>query len=139
MSLTFQEARDEILTIFKDAWDATGHEAYYEDIKKSRESGETAWAVVTLRHAGGGQATLNNAAGSSRFRRVGILTVQVFTAIGKGLQESYALAKVVADAFEGTATPGGVWFRNVRINEIGRDGKFFQNNVLIDFTYDEIK
>jgi len=139
MSLTFAEARDEILAVFKSAWDATGYEAIYEDVKKQRPDDDDPYAVVTLRHAAGFQATLAGATGTRTFRRLGLLTIQVFTPIGNGLQDSYVLGKVAADAFEGSSTPGGVWFRDVRLNEIGRDGKFFQTNVLIDFQYDEIK
>lgn len=139
MSLTFEQATDEMLDIFKTAWDTTGYEAFYEDVKKQRNTNDDPWATVTLRHAAGFQATLSGATGSKTFRRLGLITFQIFTPIGKGLQDSYALAKVLTDAYEGSSTPGGVWFRDVRMNEIGRDGKFFQTNVLVDFQYDEIK
>lgn len=138
MSLTFAEARDEIYTVFKTAWDPTGYSVFYEDVAKDRDTRNTPWAVLTLRHATGFQATLSMP-GTRVFRREGILTVQVFTPVGKGLQDYYGLAKVVVDAYEGHSTPGGVWFRDTRIAEVGRDGKFFQSNVLTNFQYDEIK
>lgn len=139
MTLTFAQARDEILTLFKTAWDATGHEAFYEDVKKQRDNTQDPWAWVILRHATGGQTALNGNAGERMFSRLGFVQVSVYTAIGGGLQDSYDLAKVVADAYEGASTSGGVWFRNVRINEIGRDGEFFIVNVIVDFEYDEVK
>ena len=50
------------------------------------------------------------------------------------------LATIVKDAFEGVATsPGRVLFRNVRYNEVGQDGQWFQQNVLADFEYDEVR
>lgn len=139
MSLTYGEAVDEITTIFKTAWDTTGHKAFYESVKLSRNSNSDPWAVVTLRHAAGFQATLANNEGARTYRRQGDLTIQIFIKIGKGLQEFYNLAKVVSDAYEGSTSPGGVWFRNIRINEVGRDGEFHHNNVKLDFEYDEIK
>lgn len=139
MSLTYAQAVDEISAIFKTAWDTTGHDAFYESVKKSRGSNSDPWAVVTLRHAAGFQATLAGDTGTRTYRRQGDLTIQIFIVAGKGLQEFYNLAKVVSDAYEGSASPGGVWFRNIRINEVGRDGEFHQNNVKIDFEYDEIK
>jgi len=139
MSLTYQQARDEIFDLFKAAWDTTGYPAHYEEVKKQRSQNEEPWSVVTLNHASGFQATLSGADGSRTFARLGFLTVQIFTPNGKGLQDAYDLAKVVSDAFEGISTPGGVWFRNVRLNEVGRDGEFFQLNVIVEFRYDEVK
>jgi hypothetical protein len=139
MSLTYQEARDEILDVFKAAWDETGYPVHYEDVRKQRSKNEDPWAVVTLQHASGFQSTLSGAEGARTFTRLGFITTQIFTPSGKGLQEAYDLGKVVSDAFEGAATPGGVWFRNVRLNEVGRDGEFFQLNVVAEFRYDEVK
>lgn len=139
MSLTYAEARDEIFAVFKTAWDTTGYPAHYQDVRKRRSRDEEPWAVVTLNHSSGFQATLSGASGSRTFARLGFVTVQIFTPSGKGLQESYDLCKVVSDAFEGVSTPGGVWFRNVRLNEVGRDGEFHQLNVIAEFRYDEIK
>jgi hypothetical protein len=138
-SLTYKVARREILARFKAAWDTTTFQAFYDDVKKQRSKDEDPWAVITYRHAGGRQTTLSGAVGTRTFTRTGTLTVQIFTPSGKGLQEAYELAKVVSDAFEGTSTPGGAWFRNVRLNEVGRDGEFFQLNVIVEFLYDEVK
>lgn len=139
MSLTHQQARDEMFDVFKAAWDTTGYPVHFEDVRKQRSKDEEPWAVVTLQHASGFQSTLSGAEGTRTFARLGFITVQIFTPNGKGLQEAYDLAKVVSDAFEGISTPGGVWFRNVRLNEVGRDGEFFQLNVVIEFRYDEVK
>lgn len=140
-SLTYQQAKDEMFDVFKAAWDTTKYadRVHYEDVYKPRGKNDDPWATVTLQHASGYQSTLSGAIGSRTFTRTGFITVQVFTPTGKGLQEAYELARVVSDAFEGTSTPGGVWFRNVRLNEVGRDGEFFQLNVVIEFRYDEIK
>lgn len=139
MSLTYKEAKNEILDIFKAAWDPTGYPVHYEAVREDRSTDQNPWAVVTLQHAAGFQSTLNGANGTRTFTRLGFVTVQIFKPSGKGLQEAYDLAKVVSDAFEGTATPGGVWFRDVRLNEVGRDGEFFQMNVVAEFRYDEVK
>lgn len=139
MSLTYQQAKDEILTIFKDAWDTTGYPVHYQDVRKQRDRDEEPWATVFLQHSAGFQSTLTGVQGERTFSRLGFVTVQVFTPIGKGLHKAYELAKLVSDAYEGAATPGGVWFRNVKLNEAGQDGEFYQLNVIIEFSYDEIK
>lgn len=138
MTTTFENAVNEILDVFHTAW--TPRPAAYPNVSFTPPAGSSdPWARVSLAHVTGNQATLSNPTGQKRWRRNGILTVQVFTPLGEGLSEGYSLAKVVADAYEGTATPSQVWFRNVRINEVGPDGEWFQTNVLVDFTYDEIK
>jgi len=47
------------------------------------------------------------------------------------------LAQVALSAFQGRAIRD-VWFRNVRYTEIGRDGLFYQINVMADFERTEI-
>ena len=138
MNLTFAQANDDILALLKAAWDPTGHEMFYDDIREQRETDQTPWAQVVVRHAAGQQDTLGGI-GNRSFLRFGVVIVTINTPSGSGLSTAYALAKVVADAYEGVSSPNGVWFRNVRINELGRDGTFFQTNVLIDFEYTEIK
>ena len=139
MSLTYNEAKDEIFSLFKAAWDMTGHPVHWQEVKKSRSKSEDAFAMISIRHAAGFQSTLGSSVGTTRFSRIGFTTIQIFVAAGKGLQEAYVLAKVASDAFEGVSTPGGVWFRNLRLNEVGKNGQFFQLNVVAEFNYDEIK
>lgn len=138
MNLTFAQANDDILALLKAAWDPTGHEMFYDDIRDQRETDQTPWAQVVVRHAAGQQDTLGGV-GNRSFLRLGVVIVTINTPSGSGLSIAYALAKVVADAYEGVSSPNGVWFRNVRINELGRDGTFYRTNVLIDFEYSEMK
>ena len=139
MSATFDAANNEILAFFKTAWDTTGLIALYENIEGEKPPAQVAWARVTIRHGAGRQSSLSGGNGTSRFDRDGILTVQIFIANGQGLSQGYILGKVVTDAFEGKATASQVWFRNVIVKEIGPSDEWFQFNVTIEFTYDEIK
>ena len=138
MSLTFEQAQDEMLTLLKAAWDPTGHKMFYEGIRDQRETDTSSWAQCAIRHAAGRQDTLGGV-GQRSFLRRGVLVVTIHTLSTSGLSEAYALSKVVVDAFEGVASPGGVWFRNVRINELGRDGTFNMTNVVVEFEYYELK
>lgn len=139
MTATYAQAVDDILGVFKTAWDTTGWIALYTNVKGDTPSGEDPWARVNLQHTGGGQASLTGGLGTTRWGREGFLTVQVFAPAGEGLSGAHTLAKIISDAFEGTSTVNGVWFRNVRVNEVGEDGDWYQVNVVIDFEYDEIK
>ena len=143
MSLTRKEAIDEILGLFKTAWDTTGHgtRVKYDNVgKKSMPpAGQDPWARVVLRHTSASQVSLSGAVGTRRFQRNGILTIQVFEPPGKGLSGATDLPKIIQDAFEGVETASGVWFRDVTVNEIGPDGDFFQTNIVAFFEYDEVK
>lgn len=138
MTATFDQATDEILAVFKTAWDATGHIAVYENVEGAKPTAQDPWARPTINH-GTGNETLGGAGGVKRYDRTGILTIQVFIPNGQGLSPGNALGKILADAFEGVATPSQVWFRNFRFLNIGPAGEWFQFNAVVDFAYDEVK
>lgn len=147
MATDINTAYDEMLEAFKTAWDAgagtynggTVPEVRYDGVgEQGPPDGEEPWARVTIRHAGGFQATLLGDAQVTRFRRDGIITVQVFFPLSRGgLSNARSLAGVAKSAYEGQATASGVWFRNVRIQEVGPDGPWYNVNMLADFEYDE--
>jgi hypothetical protein len=139
MTATFDQANNDILAFFKTAWDTTGLLAVYENVKGAKPTAQAAWARLTVRHGPSAQASLSGATGTSRYERSGILTAQIFIPNGEGLALGYSLAKTVIDAFEGKATPRQVWFRNATVNEVGPSEEWFQMNVTIGFTYDEVK
>jgi len=141
MSLTFAEAQDEMLAVVKAAYDSISgdKEIYWEAVAGDRATDDRPFFQVFLRHRSGSNAGFPSANNRAMYRREGDITVQCFSPVGRGLSEGYADAKVFTDSFEGQSTSGGIWFRNTRVNEIGRDGEFFQMNVITEFVYDEIK
>ncbi len=142
-SLTKTQARNEVVTLVKTAWDAGAGTPIplmiYPDLdRKHPDTG--AWGRMNMQHAPvAGEATLAGGLGTQTFTRLGVVIVQIFDDAGKGYSRLDVLTKVMEDAFEGKSTPGGVWFRNVRAPEVGVDGRFQQVNVLADFNYVEIK
>lgn len=139
MTATYAQARDDILTMVKTVWDTTGLTMVYDDVAGEPPAGATSWARSTIRHNEGRQTTLADAEGKKRFERTGLLIVQIFTPSGEGLSSADDLAKVISDAFEGQTSPRGVWFKNVRVNEVGPSGNWYQVNVVVEFQYDEVK
>lgn len=139
MTATYAQARDEIFAVINAAWSTTSFLMIWPDKVAEKPIPRTPWARTTILHTDGGQSTLANHQGLQRFRRDGIVTVQIFTPVGEGTQRSYDLAKVISDALEGTTTTKGVWFRNVRLKEIGSDTPWFQVNINSDFYYEELK
>lgn len=139
---TIEQARDEIHALFHAAWDATQKTVIYDDIKgeipKTNDpaGNPDAWARITVQHATSNQATLANHLGKRRFTRNGLVTVQIFTPLGTGLLVADQLYQIALDTFQGKVTPGNIWFRNARLQEIGAEGEWFQGNVSADFEYD---
>ena len=139
MTATLVEARDAIYELLKAAWDATGYIMLWDDLSGEPPETTSPWARSKISFNTGGQASLSNDQGKARFNRAGFLTIQVFTPAGEGLDDNLILAQLILDAYEGVSTSNGVWFRNARYNPVGNSGDFFQGNVLVDFTYDEVK
>lgn len=140
MLSTFTEARDDILGMVKTAWATAGsYTLLYDDIKGVIPTTAVPFARAIVRHNTGRQSSLSGGLGTKKFTRQGVLSIQIFSVSGTGLQSADSLCKIMMDAFEGKASPNGVWFRNARINEIGADGFWFQTNVIIEFEYEEIK
>ena len=139
MSLTITEARDEMSALFQEAWTSTGYAVFWDDIGQPVENDRSPWARLTVRHADASQATLANHAGRRRYRRVGTVFVQLFAPTGEGLSTLDDMAIEAMRAFEGRTTPGGVWFRDVRLRELGVDGSWQLANVMADFEYDEVR
>lgn len=133
--MTADEARDEMFTVFNNAWNLTPAAERVVFGDKPGAPFTDAWARVTLRHATGRQSSLSGAMGAKRWTQTGTLWVQVFAPVGDGLVTAYELAQAVVNAFR-DAKNGTVWYRNSRLQEVGSSGAFEHINVLTDFTYD---
>ena len=134
-SITEEQAVDDMSKMFFDEWP---HQVFWDDVRDQRDTSETPWASFVIRHATGDQDTLGGR-GARSFLREGTITVAIHTPTGNGLSESIALGTVARNIYEGNSSPNGVWFRKVRIQEVGRRGSFFQRNMLVDFQYYEVK
>lgn len=141
---TNQEAVDDIYTKFKVAWDTVGHPVIFQDVpldtaaQAAIDTQEIPWCRVSIRHNTRVQATLNGP-GGRRFDARGIFIGEIYTPTGDGMTLARSLSRLVEQAFEGISTPNGVWFRNVRTQEIGPDGNFTHVNVIAEFQYDEVR
>lgn len=144
---TVAEARDSIIQSFYDAWSA---DSQSEDIKvfypgkdedESEKSADKSWARISIKHfdSGFSKNSLVDSEGKKNYQRDGVVIVNIFTPIGDGLGLDAHLASVVMGAYEGKSTPNGVWFRNVRFNEIGTHRSWNQTNVKANFNYSEHK
>jgi hypothetical protein len=143
---TLAEARDEILLHFTTKWNAGTPPIpllLYDDRHRDLPD-DAPYARITVKHNVFSQATVGATVAKGgdgvRFRRFGIVTVQIFQPSGGGLTSSDVLVDLALDAFEGEKTGlDRIEFRNARVNEIGQDGPWFQTNVIAEFVYDRAK
>jgi len=70
----------------------------------------------------------------------GLIFVQVFAPMSEvnGFAQGGLLAELAQAIFRGAETPSGVFFRNVRINELEDDTKSFRWNVIAEYEFSEI-
>ena len=140
------DARNEILLHFTTAWDAGTPPIpllLYDDKKRDLPD-DAPYARITIKHNVSPQvtigATVAQGGNGVRFRRFGIVTVQVFEILGDGLTGADVLVDLALDAFEGEKTGlDRIEFRNANAEEIGDDGPWFHTNVTAEFTYDRVK
>jgi hypothetical protein len=72
-----------------------------------------------------------------RFRRVGVVIVQIYVPAGKGDGLARELADSVADIFQGR-TVSGVIFRGTGLTRVGIDGAFVQWNAQTPYQADDL-
>ena len=144
MPLSYEDARNAIVTAFLSQWQSGASAAvgYEPEIAYDNvflvEPTDRHWARLSIQHTAGRQATFGPV-GERHFRRSGLVTLQIFLLADTGLSDGDKLAEIAVAAFEGISTDDGVWFRNVRSNEVGFDGVWFQINVVAEFEYDKMR
>lgn len=112
----------------------------YENLPGQKPSSvEDPYVRPFILNASGTQVSLSGVDGRSCWRWEGLFIVQVFSPVGKGLNDAYQRIMVLQNAFEGWRSPNGVWFSNSGMEEIGPRDQWYQVNFKTDFTYDEIK
>lgn len=154
MALDYEAAVDAVLTRFKTTMDAGSpalngavalplvFEQTETDMTPHPKDSGIAWARAVVRHADAVKATLANAAGNARYRRMGMMWAQIFVpGIGaKDWTKAQRLAMVAQTGFEGKRTAGdGVLFTSASIVEVPRDGAYFRFDLKVMFYWDQIR
>jgi hypothetical protein len=146
------EGVDDMMALVKTTYDATLKTTYgfqdliYDDVDITDRpvttdgDGVIPWAATFIRHTGARQSAIAaDGSARSRWERSGVLAIELHTPLGKGRTSMDLALQAMMDGLEGAATANGVWFRNVRPSEIGREGGWYKASVLADFEYDQIK
>lgn len=137
------DARDELMALAKAAIDAapfaTSPKVLWQASLEDRpDNGKDTWARVGLTHnprAGQAVGIGGPADGPRLYHYYGQLYIQLFTPLGDGLSLSDAVSKVLVQALRRGRTPSNVRTSNAVSVEVGRDGTWYQVNVLADFSY----
>lgn len=135
-SVTENEARAAIVNAFETGW-ASATLVLHDNAPGEPPDGTASWVRVSVRFYDGEQISLGPT-GSRLFRRYGILTIQVFVIVGTSTYTIDGLVRTAKNIFEGK-TLSGVTFRNARQVTVGADEKWWQENVVAEFWFDEIK
>ena len=147
---TPDEARSDIYLALKTAWDAgastTGKTLVYDNTTANiptDEVGSTGepntWGAVRVVSNTSRVQSLVGAEGVRRYRRTGVVVVELYTPAGNGLVFADSVVKVVLDGLEGQTTANGVYFRDADVRDEGVSGPWFLTVVTVNFEYDEVK
>lgn len=134
--MNLDQAEAEIRDFFADGW-ASATEIAWPDMEFNIPDDAT-WVRFNCQENGGRQVAMGDP-GNNRFRRFGIVTIQVFQPAGTASQDARTKAAAARDIFTGNQTSNGVVFYDVSAQQVGNDGNgFYQINIFAPFWYDEI-
>jgi|ERR1035437_721134 hypothetical protein len=149
----YVDADNAILRTLKMKWDddtasLTGgvvpqmvYEFLEPDMKPHPRDGKHPWARVVIRHNDATKATMSNSEGMARYRRFGLVWVQVFVPATSATSWMLAqqLASVAQLAYEGKRASGGnVVFTKAQVVDKAREGAWVCKDMKAWFYWDEI-
>ncbi len=147
--MTTDQARNDILTFFTTNFDLISINSslgldvlpivIYDNKEKPPQDSGKSWLRVAIRPNLGEQETLGKS-GNRRFLKHGILFIQIFTPLGKGLELADYLSDNILDFLEGGETvTHKIPFNEVSPpNDLGNEGTWNQVNIKANFFYENI-
>jgi hypothetical protein len=136
--MTENEARAILYDAFRDTWPSSFPTVPYTlDNEQFISDGVAEWVSMVVRHGVAGQETLG-AIGDRVYQRRGLVIVQLFVAVDRGLLRLDELGRAARDIFEGK-TLSQVRCYNGQYRELGKEGQWMRGNVSVAFSYDEHK
>lgn len=132
--MSFADAENALQEYFKVQWDQLTPVAW-PDVAFQKP--DATWVRFGMTNNIGRQASTGSP-GSNRFRRMGIVTIQVFAKANQGGVDARLKADRAVDIFMGLCP--GFTFWNANAKEIGPDGHgWYQWNVTAEYKYDIIR
>ena len=145
MITTMAQADKEMAELFRVPWEVTaGYVCDWPNAKNVEHEATDTWARWALDYASGRQTTFAKV-GERKFEKMGLVYVTVLTPMGAGLTNARTASEIAVAAYEGKRTPGGVTFRNVRIESeghgqgTGRNKSWWTTLVVAEFNYEHLR
>ncbi len=140
-----KDARDDILALFRVAWEAgaTAVAGYvpvvrWEDLETVKPPTERAWARARVLFNIEEQSSLGEV-GGRKFETRGLFNVDIFSPLKDPSSEIDDLADVVKSAYRGKRTASGIWFRDVRVADQSPEPPWRRIRVLGEFVAESIQ
>lgn len=95
------------------------------------------WVRLNVQFSDGNQGTLGTA-GNRKYLRRGIIFCQVFTLINKGTDDNDDTTEASVALFDGVRIQE-LWMFNGRIDTVGNDDEYYQQNAVIEFEFEMIR
>ena len=133
--MTPTEARNAIMIRFLTEF--SGQFPIALDNKKLEKPDNEKWTRLNIQFNDGNQDSLGKT-GNRKYVKRGLIFVQVFTPINTGTNENDDLCKECQDLFDGVRI-NDLWMYGGKINTIGSDGEFYQQHVVVEFEFENIR
>lgn len=134
----WSDADDEMVALFKAAWDTTTFPCQYPNASWPDVGPKGPWARLAIDYMFGRQYAFGGPE-KALFEKSGWIYIYIYTPIGSGTKQGRDLMQTALKAFEGKRTTSDVWFRNVRMESEGRgtggDRGFWVTIGVADFVF----
>jgi hypothetical protein len=151
MTTNYSDAHDEMLDLFNVNWSTNSSaivgytpDIYWPDVEELiKPDGSKFFARISIQTVLEKQLTLGNCAGDpfkKHYESSGLIIIQLFApkSLGTSPAKLKKLAELAKNSYRGKSSESGIWFRNVRINELPKDNLFNRCNVIAEYEYDEL-
>lgn len=141
----YNDAIDEIISVFMTGWLANSFPivGYVPEIRTRYKEellpdATRYWGRITLQTVDERQSAFENSSPNTKHTTTGLVFIQLFCprTLDNGLTNLSKLATVAKNTFRNNQTPGGIWFKNARINELPDEQNWCRLNVIAEYQYD---
>lgn len=105
--------------------------------RNNKPATPTEWVRISVIFNDGRQSTMG-LTGNRKFLKMGFVVIQVFTPANKGTDLNDEMANNSLNLLDGI-TIERLWLSNGKINTVGDDGEYFQQNVSIELEFEDIR
>lgn len=102
-----------------------------------RPNSPTRWVRFNVQFNDGNQDTLGRA-GNRKFLKLGLVFIQIFTPVNEATNANDGLANDSLNLMDAIRIDD-LWTYNGRIETVGSDGEYYQQNAVLEFEFEDIR